>query len=74
MEKPVLLHLGDDVKWNHELYEILKEKFAIVRSYSMERAEFKRALEMRQFGDVSAIYRPFWNTGGEMGAWDEELM
>jgi hypothetical protein len=24
--------------------------------------------------ETLAIYRPFWNTGGEMGNWDEELM
>lgn len=27
-----------------------------------------------RFGDFVAIYRPFWNTGGEMGIWDDELM
>jgi hypothetical protein len=74
MEKRTLLHLGDDIRWNQELYEELKSRFTIVRSYSMNRADFKRALKTKQFGDFSAIYRPFWNTGGEMGNWDEELM
>lgn len=40
----------------------------------MNRDDFKRALEHKRFGDFAAIYRPFWNTGGEMGNWDDELM
>jgi len=74
MAKPILLHLGDDVRWNHELYGQLQQDFDIRRSYSMSRAEFKKALETKQFGDFAAMYRPFWNTGGEMGNWDDELM
>jgi hypothetical protein len=69
-----LLHLGDDVKWNRELYAKLQSRFNIMRSYSMNRDEFKLALQHNRFGDFVAIYRPFWNTGGEMGRWDEELM
>jgi len=74
MVKPILLHLGDDVQWNRALYEKLEEKFDIKRSYSMNRTDFKAALQAKQFGDFVAMYRPFWNTGGEMGNWDEELM
>jgi len=74
MGKPVVLHLGDDIKWNHELYKQLQSKFDIVRSYSMPREEFKQALKEKKFGDFVAMYRPFWNTGGEMGNWDDELM
>src|SRR6266480_1112504 len=74
MAKPILLHLGDDIRWNHALYEKLEERFDIRRSYSMNRADFKTALEAKQFGDFVAMYRPFWNTGGEMGNWDEDLM
>ena len=40
----------------------------------MGRAEFITALKSNQFGDFVAMYRPFWNTGGEMGNWDDELM
>jgi hypothetical protein len=72
--KPILLHCGDDIKWNHDLYSKIKERFQIVRSHSMKRDEFIQALHQQQFGDFSAIYRPFWNTGGEMGKWDQELM
>ncbi|KAF2496918.1 D-isomer specific 2-hydroxyacid dehydrogenase [Lophium mytilinum] len=74
MSKPILLHLGDDIKWNHELYKQLQSKFTIKRSYSMNRADFSKALKANQFGDFVAMYRPFWNTGGEMGNWDAELI
>lgn len=74
MGKPVLLHLGDDIKWNHDLYQTLSSKFTIVRSHSMSRPEFKGALQSKKFGDFVAMYRPFWNTGGEMGNWDDELI
>jgi hypothetical protein len=74
MSKPILLHLGDDIKWNHALYSELSSKFTIVRSYSMNRADFSTALKTGKFGDFVAMYRPFWNTGGEMGNWDDELM
>jgi len=74
MAKPIILHLGDDVRWNHDLYDQLKLSFAIARSYNMDRHEFKTALESKKFGDFVGIYRPFWSTGGEMGIWDDELM
>lgn len=72
--KPTLLHLGDDIRWNHELYAELQQNFNIIRTYSMKREEFKSALKERKWGDFVAMYRPFWNTGGEMGNWDKELM
>jgi hypothetical protein len=74
MGKPILLHCGDDIKWNHELYSKLSSTFDIKRSYSMGREEFKQALKDKKFGDFVAIYRPFWNTGGEMSPWNSELM
>lgn len=74
MGKPVVLQLGDDIRWNHELHGKFKDNFEIRRSYSMSRPEFIQALKSRTFGDFVAIYRPFWNTGGEMGNWDEELI
>lgn len=74
MGKPIVLQLGDDIRWNHDLYAQFQDHFEIRRSYSMSRSEFVRALKERTFGDFSAIYRPFWNTGGEMGNWDEELV
>lgn len=53
---------------------MITDKFTIVRSHSMKREEFIHALKEQKFGDFVAIYRPFWNTGGEMGKWDEEIM
>lgn len=32
------------------------------------------ALKQRKWGDFHAIMRPFWNTGGEMGQWNRELI
>ncbi|KAF1809081.1 hypothetical protein P152DRAFT_175630 [Eremomyces bilateralis CBS 781.70] len=72
--KPIILHLGDDIKWNHDLYQKLQERFEIRRSYKMDRGAFIKALKTKKFGNFVAIYRPFWNTGGEMGKWDRELI
>jgi hypothetical protein len=74
MGKPILLHCGDDIKWNHELYAKLSDTFDIKRSHSIGREEFKQALKDNKFGDFVAMYRPFWNTGGEMSPWNSELM
>jgi lactate dehydrogenase-like 2-hydroxyacid dehydrogenase len=74
MGKPVVLQLGDDIRWNHELHAKFQEHFEIRRSYSMSRSEFIQALKDKKFGDFFAIYRPFWNTGGEMGNWNDELI
>ena len=74
MSKPIALHLGDDIRWNHGLYEDLKKFFHIERSHGMSREDFKDALRTKTFGDFVAMYRTFWNTGGEMGNWDDELM
>lgn len=74
MGKPIVLHLGDDIRWNHGMYDKFQSKFTIKRSYSMSRKDFAQALRDGSFGDFFAIYRPFWNTGGEMGNWDEELI
>ncbi|KAF3003206.1 hypothetical protein E8E13_009700 [Curvularia kusanoi] len=72
--KPTILHLGADVRWNHDLYTKLCQKFNIIRTYSADRETFKRALKDGTWGDFVCMYRPFWNTGGEMGNWDAELI
>lgn len=72
--RPTILHLGDDIRWNHDLYAELSQKFNIIRTLSTCREAFKTALKKKTWGDFVAMYRPFWNTGGEMGNWDEELM
>ena len=76
MTKPTVLHLGDPIKWNHELYQKLNLKCTIIRvsGKDLDRQVFKKALQQKTYGDFTALYRPFWNTGGEMGNWDDELM
>ncbi|KAJ8109385.1 hypothetical protein OPT61_g7496 [Boeremia exigua] len=72
--KPTILHLGDDIRWNHDLYTKLSTRFNVIRTHSTGREDFKRALQDRTWGDFVGMYRPFWNTGGEMGSWDSELI
>lgn len=33
-----------------------------------------QALKEKRWGDFHAVFRPFWNSGGEMGRWDLELV
>jgi hypothetical protein len=76
MDKPIILHIGDPVKWNLELHSQLSRDFNIIRPSTEERQrdEFMRALKEKRWGNFSAIFRPFWNTGGEMGRWDKDLI
>lgn len=74
--KPIVLHIGDPIKWNLDLYEQLSKDFTIIRPSIEERQrdEFMKGLKENRWGNFSAIFRPFWNTGGEMGRWDSELI
>jgi len=74
--KPIVLHIGDPVKWNTEFYDVFSTDFTVVRPSLKERqrAEFMNGLREKRWGNFSAIFRPFWNTGGEMGRWDKELV
>ena len=74
--KPTILHLGDPIIYNHSLYSQLSSKYTIINpaAPSLERSAFKKHLQDRTWGNFSAIMRPFWNTGGEMGRWDQELI
>lgn len=74
--KPIVLHIGDPIKYNPQTYALLSQQFTVVRpsAAERERGEFMRALRERRWGDFSAIFRPFWGTGGEMGQWDAELI
>ncbi|KUI70500.1 C-terminal-binding protein [Cytospora mali] len=73
---PVVLHIGDPVKYNPKTYAAFSSAFTVVRPSAAERQrpEFIAALKERRWGDFSAIFRPFWSTGGEMGKWDAELI
>lgn len=74
--KPVVLHIGDPVKYNPETYAEFSAHFDIVRPSAEERVrpEFIAALKEKRWGSFAAISRPFWSTGGEMGDWDAELI
>ncbi|OTA99653.1 hypothetical protein M426DRAFT_76250 [Hypoxylon sp. CI-4A] len=74
--KPVVLHIGDPIKYNPETYAEFSREFDVVRPSAEERARpaFAQALRERRWGDFAAVLRPFWGTGGEMGDWDRELV
>ena len=74
--QPVVLHIGDPIRYNPATYVEFSNAFEVVRPSvaERERGEFIRALEERRWGNFSAIFRPFWGTGGEMGRWDAELI
>ncbi|CAF9940949.1 MAG: hypothetical protein ALECFALPRED_008944 [Alectoria fallacina] len=74
--KPIILHLGEPVRYNRTLHSQLSSKYEIIRPLpsSLQRSAFKKHLGDKTWGDFSAIMRPFWNTGGEMGNWDRELI
>ncbi|KAI0880770.1 uncharacterized protein GGS22DRAFT_79985 [Annulohypoxylon maeteangense] len=75
-KKPVILHIGDPIKHNPEVYERFASEFTVIRPEAEERQRepFLQALRDRKWGDFDAVFRPFWNTGGEMGRWDKELI
>ncbi|KAK9770539.1 hypothetical protein SCAR479_12810 [Seiridium cardinale] len=75
MSKPVVLHIGEPIKYNHDFYknEFCK-RFKVVQNDCPDRESFMKALKEGKFGDFSAIYRPHFQTGGEMGDWNEELI
>lgn len=75
-EKPIILHLGDPVQFNKELYHEIAHTFTVICPSPEERQRpyFSEALKEKKWGDFQAIFRPFWNTGGEMGRWDSELI
>ncbi|ROW09293.1 hypothetical protein VPNG_05886 [Cytospora leucostoma] len=73
---PIVLHIGDPIRYNPSTYAAFSSAFDVVRPSAAERQrpEFAAALRERRWGDFSAVLRPFWSTGGEMGRWDAELV
>ncbi|KAM7196664.1 hypothetical protein V8F33_006004 [Rhypophila sp. PSN 637] len=71
-----VLHIGDPIKYNPELYAEFSSTFEVIRPSTpeRERSAFIQALKDKKWGNFSAIFRPFWGTGGEMGRWDTELI
>ncbi len=74
--KPRVLHIGDPIRYNPDTYLSLVSQCDLIRPSAEERQrpEFIKALQERRWGDFHAIFRPFWNSGGEMGKWDAELI
>ena len=74
--KPIILHLGDKIMFNKGHYDRLDKKYHILRPplTDLNRENFIRHLQDKKWGNFSAIIRPFWNTGGEMGKWDRQLI
>ncbi|KAH7309193.1 putative D-mandelate dehydrogenase [Stachybotrys elegans] len=74
--KPTILHLGDDIEFNKDIYTKLQESFNVVQPSLAERQRdaWLQALRERKWGDFQAVFRPFWNSGGEMGRWDKEMI
>lgn len=74
--RPIVLHLGDPIQYNTDLYAQLESKFTVIRPSLEERQRpaFLAALRDKKWGDFSAVFRPWWATGGEMGRWDRELI
>ncbi|KAL4866204.1 hypothetical protein BDV12DRAFT_199396 [Aspergillus spectabilis] len=75
MAKPVVLHLGDPVKYNHDFHDNdFLHLFTVVRNDALDHPSFIQALKEKQYGDFVAIFRPHFQSGGEMGQWDDELI
>jgi hypothetical protein len=74
--KFTVLHIGDDIHYNPDLYSAFSQKYTIIQppAEQRERSAFIQALKEKRWGDFHAVFRPFWNSGGEMGKWDMELV
>ena len=74
--KPTILHLGDPIQHNHDIYDQLRSQFNIERpaASDLERTAFMRHLKNRTWGNFSAIMRPFWRSGNAMTPWNRELI
>ncbi|TDZ48334.1 hypothetical protein CTRI78_v008296 [Colletotrichum trifolii] len=73
--KHIVLRLGEDIKYNNDYYEsIFTDRFTVVVNEEPDRASFIAALKSKKYGDFSAIFRPHFQSGGEMGQWDDELI
>ncbi|KXH59638.1 2-ketogluconate reductase [Colletotrichum salicis] len=73
--KPIVIRLGEDIKYNYDYYkDIFTDRFTVVVNKETDRASFIKALKEKKYGDFSAIFRPHFQSGGEMGQWDDELI
>ncbi|KAL4899913.1 hypothetical protein BDW74DRAFT_105941 [Aspergillus multicolor] len=75
MDKPVVLHLGDPIKYNQDFYDNdFLARFNVIQNNALDRPSFVRALKEKCYGDFVAIFRPHFQSGGEMSQWDDELI
>ena len=76
LPKPTILHLGDEICYNIDIYNRLASQFEIIRPepIDLERRTFMRHLRDRKWGNFSAIMKPFWASGSQMHPWDQELI
>ncbi|KAH8176958.1 d-isomer specific 2-hydroxyacid dehydrogenase, NAD binding domain-containing protein [Sarocladium implicatum] len=74
--KPRILHIGDPVRYNPDVFLSFVSQFEVVRPSAEERQreEFIKALKEGRWGSFAGILRPHWGRGGEMGKWDAELI
>ena len=73
--RPIVLHIGEAIKYNHDYYD--KEfatRYQVIQNEYLDRESFMKALKTQAFGQFAAIFRPHFQSGGEMGQWDEELI
>ncbi|KAL3264661.1 hypothetical protein ABHI18_000497 [Aspergillus niger] len=75
MTKPIILHLGDPIAYNHDLYNgPLSTRFTIIRDTSPTRDAFIEALQTNKYGPFVAIFRPQFSSGTTMSPWDADLV
>ncbi|KAJ5336166.1 hypothetical protein MYU51_014937 [Penicillium brevicompactum] len=73
--KPVVLHLGEAIKYNHTFFRNdFESRFKVVQATETDRESFIEALKSSKYGQFSALFRPHFQTGGFMGQWDQELI
>ncbi|KAI0397311.1 D-isomer specific 2-hydroxyacid dehydrogenase [Xylariaceae sp. FL0594] len=75
-QKHIVLYLGDGADFSKDIYAQFNDKFEIAHPELKDRQPeaFKRALKGKKWGDFSAIFRPAWGSGGEMGDWNAEII
>jgi len=60
MGKPIVLHLGDAIKYNHDFYNVeFLSRFEVVRAQVETRAEFIDALRNKRCASLAEIAREF---------------
>ncbi|GLB11206.1 hypothetical protein AtubIFM57258_007626 [Aspergillus tubingensis] len=75
MTKPIILHLGDPIAYNHDLYNgPLSTRFTIIRDTSPTREAFIEALKTNKYGPITALLRPHFSSGKTMSPWDTSLI